>query len=470
MSELLGSLPMSLGILFGFGGADLVSAAGQIPVVMAAAGGVEKLSLAVVVLELALVYLTALFGGEVCRRLGFPSLLGELLGGVLIGISGLRLFVLPNPGVTAELSGIVNWVAWLHGETGSVQEVFLFQGEFFRNLANVGVLVLLFEIGLGANLNQMLGQRSKVIAVAVMGLLLSIVGGSLAMNAFLGIDLIPALFVGAALSVTSLGITFQLLQQQGDYTSSETQVIIGAAMLDDIIGIILLSLILSIYEEGGASSLDILLLVGLTTAVLVVAILAGRLFGSLLLFLKQTLTTPGRVIVPALMFAFVFVLIASGAGLVEIMGAFVAGLVLRGGVRRLITNSLKPVVDAFVPIFFVYIGAETSLWLLLPGGNDRGWLNLGLVVFLIVIAIVAKLASGYAVSSKEGVNPLAIGLGMIPRGEVGLVFAEVGRINGILDPALFSILVVVAIFSTLATTLGLWCFKPKHISLPIEGR
>ena len=437
---------------------------------MAAAAGVEKLSLAVVVLELALVYLTALLGGEFCRRIGLPSLLGELLGGIIIGISGLKLFVLPNPSVTVELSGLVNWVAWLHGETESVNEVFLFQGEFFRNLANVGVLVLLFEIGLGANLNQMLERRSKVIAVAMMGVLLSIVGGSLVLNAFLGIDLIRALFVGAALSVTSLGITMQLLQQQGDFTSSETQVIVGAAMLDDIIGIILLSLILSIYEEGVASSLDILLLVGLTTAVLVVAILAGQLFSSLLLTLKQTLTTPGRVIVPALMFAFVFVLIASSAGLVEILGAFVAGLVLQGGVRRLIAETLRPVVDAFVPIFFVYIGAETNLNFLIPGGSDRSWLNLGLVVFLIAIAIVAKLASGYAVSSKEGVNPLAIGLGMIPRGEVGLVFAEVGRINGILDPALFSVLVVVAITTTLATSLGLWWLKPEHISIPIQGR
>ena len=442
-------------------------AVGQMPVLLAATGGVEKLSLAVVVLELALVYLTALLGGECCRRLGLPSLLGELLGGILIGISGLKLFVLPNPGVTAELSALVNWVAWLHGNEESVQEVFLFQGEFFRNLANVGVLVLLFEIGLGANLNQMLGQRSKVIAVAMMGVLLSILGGSLALNAFLGIDLIVALFMGAALSVTSLGITLQLLQQQGDFTSSETQVIIGAAMLDDIIGIILLSLILSIYEEGGSSSLDILLLVGLTTVVLVVAVFAGRLFSSLLLTLNQTLTTPGRVIVPALMFAFLFVLVASGAGLVEILGAFVAGLVLRGGVRRLIAENLKPVVDAFVPIFFVYIGAETNLAVLLPWGSEGGWLNLGLVAFAIAIAIMAKLASGFAVSSKEGVNPLAIGLGMIPRGEVGLVFAEVGRISGILDPALFSVLVVVSIVSTLATTVGLWWFKPEHISIPL---
>ena len=328
MIDLLGSLPVSP-LLNGF--KTFAPSLWHLPIQMAAAAGVEKLSLAVVVLELALVYLTALLGGELCRRIGLPSLLGELLGGIIIGISCLKLFVLPNPGVTVELSGIVNWVAWIHGEKDSVLEVFLFQGEFFRNLANVGVLVLLFEIGLGANLNQMLERRSKVIAVAMTGVLLSIVGGSLVLNAFLGIDLVPALFMGAALSVTSLGITMQLLQQQGDFTSSETQVIVGAAMLDDIIGIILLSLILSIYEEGVTSSLDILLLVGLTTAVLVVAILAGRLFSSLLFTIKQTLTTPGRVIVPALMFAFVFVLVASSAGLVEILGAFVAGLVLQGG-------------------------------------------------------------------------------------------------------------------------------------------
>ncbi|WP_017324229.1 cation:proton antiporter [Synechococcus sp. PCC 7336] len=442
---------------------DLIST----PLLAASTGGTEKLSLAIVVLELALVYLTALLGGEFCRRLGFPSLLGELLGGLLIGISGLHLFV-PDPALPPDSSVLVNWVAGLHGGLDSLAEVFAFQGEFFRNLANVGVVVLLFEIGLGANLNQFLVQRSKVIAVAGTGVLLSIVGGSLVLNAFFGVEILPALFMGAALSVTSLGVTLQLLRQEAAYTPDETQVVIGAAMLDDVIGIILLSLILGVFKTGGSvMSLNILLVVVLTTAVIVVAILAGRLFSRLLMLLRQILTTPGRVIIPALMFAFVFVLIASGAGLVNILGAFLAGLVLKGGVRRLIAESLRPVVDAFVPIFFVYVGAETDLSQLLPGAGDRGWFSPILALFLIAISVVSKLASGYAVSIQEGMNPLAIGLGMIPRGEVMLVFAEVGRIAGILDPILFTVLVVVSLTSALAASLGLRWLKPAPIRIPV---
>ncbi|NJK72577.1 MAG: cation:proton antiporter, partial [Synechococcaceae cyanobacterium SM2_3_60] len=113
---------------------------------------------------MALVYLTALLGGEICRRLRIPSLLGELLGGILIGVSGLHWIVLPI--ATREQSVLVNWVAWLHGTTDSeiINQVFQFQGDFFQSLAAVGITVLLFEIGLGSTLNQLLLNRSQAIA------------------------------------------------------------------------------------------------------------------------------------------------------------------------------------------------------------------------------------------------------------------------------------------------------------------
>ncbi|MEO0800968.1 MAG: cation:proton antiporter [Cyanobacteria bacterium J06642_2] len=439
-------------------------------VTLASAVGEERLSLAVVILDLALVYLTALMGGELCRRLGLPSLVGELLGGIFIGVSGLRLIVLPRANLSAIDSVAVNWVARLHGfsDPHILDSVFRFQSDFFQTLASVGVIVLLFETGLGANLSQLIVNRSQVIAVAGVGVFLSIVGGSLTLNAFWDVGLIPALFVGVALSVTSLGITSQLLQRAGDFSTSESQAILGAAMLDDALGIVLLSLVLAFHRESVFSSANVLRLLVLTTAIVVISVLVGRAISPLLMRLQQVLTTRGRAIVPALMFAYLLVLIASVAQLATILGAFLAGLSLQGSIRRIIAEHLRPVVDAFVPIFFVYIGAETDLRVLWPWRTDEAWGNLGLVVFLTAIAIAAKVASGYALSTREGVNPLAVGLGMVPRGEVVLVFAELGRISGILDPVLFATLTCIAILTTFATSFGLHWFRPQHISVPMR--
>lgn len=438
---------------------------------LASAVGEERLSLAVVILDLALVYLTALMGGELCRRLGFPSLVGELLGGICIGVSGLRLIVLPRANLTAVDSVAVNWVAKLHGfsEPQVLDTVFNFQSDFFQTLASVGVIVLLFETGLGANLSQLIVNRSQVIAVAGVGVFLSIVGGSLTLNAFWDVGLIPALFVGVALSVTSLGITSQLLRRSGDFSTSESQAILGAAMLDDALGIVLLSLVLAFHESSIFSSANVLRSLLLTTLIVVISLLVGRGLSPLLMQLQRKLTTRGRAIVPALMFAYLLVLISSVAQLATILGAFLAGLSLQGSIRRIIAEHLRPVVDAFVPIFFVYIGAETDLRILLPWVTNAAWGNLALVLFLTAIAIAAKVASGYAVSSQEGINPLAVGLGMVPRGEVVLVFAEIGRISGILDPVLFAALACISILTTFASSFGMHWFRPEHISVPMRG-
>ncbi len=423
--------------------------------ILAATLSEERFALAVVIAQLALVYLTALLGGECCRRLRIPSLLGELLGGILIGVSGLRWIVLPV--ATQDSSVLVNWVGWLHGtsEPEVIRQVFQFQGDFFQSLAAVGITVLLFEIGLGSTLNQLLLNRSQAIAVAGVGVLLSMLGGTLGLNAFWQVPLVPALFMGAALSATSLGITVQLLRQQGRYADAETQVILGAALLDDVAGVILLSLILGFAREGEFSSLAILRLLTVITVAIAIAIIFGRSLGPALLSLQNQLTTRGRVIVPAVMLMFLFVVLATTAQLAGIFGAFMAGLVVQGSSKRHIAESLRPVVDAFVPIFFVYVGAGTNLRLL--GQSPQSGV---LVVFLVLVAIAAKLASGYAVSRHEGVNPLVVGLGMIPRGEVGLVFAELGRSTGILSPQLGLALVLVSIATTLVTSLG-FRFLPK---------
>ncbi|MEO0854494.1 MAG: cation:proton antiporter, partial [Cyanobacteria bacterium J06648_11] len=245
--------------------------------------------------------------------------------------------------------------------------------------------------------------------------------------------------------------------------------ILGAAMLDDALGIVLLSLVLTFNEKSVFSSASVLRSLLLTTAIVVISVAVGRTLSPLLMDLQRKLTTRGRAIVPALAFAYLLVLIASVAKLATILGAFLAGLSLQGSIRRIIAEHLRPIVDAFVPIFFVYIGAETDLRVLLPWMTNQALTNIGLVIFLTAIAIAAKIASGYAVSSREGINSLAVGLGMVPRGEVVLVFAELGRISGILDPVLFAALACISILTTLAASLGLHWIRPQHISVPVRG-
>jgi Kef-type K+ transport system membrane component KefB len=443
----------------------------MITLAVALGAGVEKLALSVMILDLALIYLTALLGGEVFRRLGLPSLSGALIGGLVVGISGLQLIVLPDLGFTAADAVTVNWVAHLHSvqDPAVLNQVFSFQGEFLRNLADVGAVVLLFEVGLGANLNQVLANRSQIIAVAGLGVLLSLIGCSLTLNAFWQLPLQTSLFMGAALTVTSLGITVQLLLQSGSFSAIETQVIIGAAMLDDVIGVLLLALVLGLYQEGNISSLTILRLLAGTTLALLVAIALGRWLSPLLMRMQQSLVTRGSVIVPALIFTFLFALVASVAQLPTIFGAFMAGLVLQGSIRRLIIENLRPVVDAFIPIFFVYIGAATDLRLLLPWISPEAGTNLALAGFLCLVASGVKLVSGYALSPGEGINPLRVGLGMIPRGEIGLVFAELGRVSRILSPALFTTLVLISILTTLVAGVGLRFAKPLRSPVASSG-
>jgi len=434
----------------------------------ASAAELEGLSLSTVILDLAAIYLTALLGGELARRLGFPALLGTLLGGLTIGISGLQLVTLPQLGSDATESVVLRWSAWLHqtSDPALLEQVFRFQGAFLQELANVGVLVLLFEVGLGANLNRVLAQRSQVIAVAGTGVFLSLLGCSLTLNAFWNVPLLTALFVGAALTVTSLGVTRQLLQQNGYLRSTENQIIVGAAVLDDVTGILLLSLVLGIQQEGTLTSLTILRLIVGTMLGLAIATFLGRWVSPLLVQLEQALTTRGRVITPALMFTLLLVLLASVAQLSPILGAFTAGLVLQGKIRRLIREVLSPVVDACVPIFFVYIGTITDLSLLLPWQNAQAWPRLSLLAFLILAAFAVKFASGYALSRHEGINPALVGWGMVPRGEVGLVFAELGLRNDLLDPVLFASLVVLSVVLILATSWGLRWVKPLSAKLP----
>ena len=362
-----------------------------------------------------LAFASALLGakvlGELCERLGQPPVLGELLAGVLLGPSLLGLVPLS--------AGILL-------------------------IAEIGVLLLLFEVGLETDLGELVRVGGPAMTVAVVGMVLPFFGGYV-LTRMAGFTTLTAIFVGAALTATSIGITSRVLSEIGMLATREGQIILGAAVADDILGLVVLSVVSHIATTGSVAVGDALKAAGLSFGFLLLAIVVGMPLGRVLVRFVGKAQVRGILVAVAVAFALLAALGAEKAGSAAIVGAFAAGLVLaRTNRGRDIETSIRPVVDVFAPVFFVSIGAQVDVRYLNPAvPANRAALLLALA--LIVVGVLGKFAAGYA--AWGGVRRSFIGAGMIPRGEVGLIFAQIGRQNGALPEPAF-IAVVLAVFAT----------------------
>ena len=405
-----------------------------------------------VLLSLIIVFIAAKVGGEICARLNLPSVLGELVGGVVVGVSALNLIVFPEGGLeggemtTSALMNIIQMTAHLDPE--SIRAVFSSESEALNVLAELGVIILLFEIGLESDLKELIRVGPQAAVVAIIGVVVPFVAGTGGLVLFFGIDTIPAVFAGAALTATSIGITAKVLAEMQQLTSSEGQIIIGAAVLDDVLGIIVLAVVASLAKTGDIEITNIIYLVLGAAVFLIGSIFIGRLISPLFVALVDKLQTRGQLIITSLVFAFVLSYIAAAIQLETILGAFAAGLILaETSKRRELEEQITPIADMLVPVFFVTVGARTDISVLNPlePANREGLI---IASFLVVIAIIGKTITGYAVFGQPGINRLAIGFGMIPRGEVGLVFAGVGAASGVLSESLDAAIIVMVIVTT----------------------
>jgi Na+:H+ antiporter len=362
-----------------------------------------------------LAFASALLGakilGELCERLGQPPVLGELLAGVLLGPSLIGLVPLS--------SGILL-------------------------IAEIGVLLLLFEVGLETDLGELLRVGGPALSVAVVGMALPFAGGY-ALARMAGFTTLTAIFVGAALTATSIGITSRVLSDLGALNSREGQIILGAAVADDVLGLVVLAVASQIAATGSVGAWDAARAALLSFAFLLVAIVAGMPLGRLLVRVVGRASIRGVLVTASIAFALLAAAGAQAAGSAAIVGAFAAGLVLaRTNRGNDVKDSVRPIVDVFAPIFFVSIGAQVDVGHLnpaIPANRPALVLALGLVL----VGVLGKLAAGYA--AWGGVRRSFIGAGMIPRGEVGLIFAQIGRQNGALPEPAF-IAVVLAVFAT----------------------
>lgn len=427
--------------------------------------------LAGVLLSLVFIYLASKLGGELSRLVDLPPVLGELVAGVVVGVSALHLLVFPETGAVAGDSVVITILQKVAGlSPENISEVFASSSEVISVLAELGVIILLFEIGLESDLRELQKVGATAAIVAVVGVVAPFVAGTVGLILIFGMPTIPAVFAGAALTATSIGITSKVLSELGQLKSTEGQIIVGAAVIDDVLGIIVLAVVASLAKTGEVDVTNLIYLIISATTFLLGSIFLGKFFNKSFVAIAEKLQTRGNLVIPALVFAFAMAFLANAIHLEAILGAFAAGLVLdETDKRKELDQQIIPIADILVPIFFVSVGARVDLSVLNPTSADN---RQGLVIaaFLIVVAIIGKVITGWAVFGKEKVNRLAIGFGMIPRGEVGLVFAGIGAASGVLDKPLQAAIIIMVILTTfIAPPLLRYAFQGQETAESTES-
>jgi Kef-type K+ transport system membrane component KefB len=382
-------------------------------------------------LALAAILVAAKLLGEIAERLGQPAVLGELVAGVLLG--GSVLGIVPADGAA---------------------------GDMIHVLAELGVLLLLFEIGLETDLREMFRVGPASLAVATVGVIVPF-GLGYAYWAYLPHPAsgeanltTAAIFVGATLTATSVGITARVLSDLGRMGTQEARIIIGAAVIDDVLGLVILSVVSGVAGGVGVSMLGIARVLAVAVGFLVVAVLVGRFLLPRLFDLVVRMRVRFVLLVFAMAFALGLSAVASLAGSALIIGAFAAGIILSGTNQfDTIEHEVRPVASIFAPIFFVSVGSSVNLQLLNPGSaSSRG--TLAIAGALVVIAVVGKIAAGWAAPWAK-FRRIVVGVGMIPRGEVGLIFADIGRRSGVLSQEVFGAVLLMIMVTTFVAPPGL---------------
>ena len=376
-------------------------------------------------LHLLIILLTARLFAELATRLRSPPVIGELVAGIVLGPS---LF-------------------------GLIQPI-----EAIRLMAGIGIILLLFQVGLETDIRKLVNTGFKSITVALSGFILPLVLGFLAAFYIFNLSLMESLFIGGTLTATSIGITVRVLNNLSLQHHGVGQIVLGAAVLDDILGVILLALLYEFSIGGGMNLVNASKVFIFIAMFFLMAPIAAKLICFVIKRFAVNSQIPGLIPTSIVSLVLFFAWMAHSIGAPELLGGFAAGLALSRrfflplgialrqdeAFARVIEQQMLPIVQLFTPIFFVVVGLSLNL-------REIDWSSPFIWMFSLVmmlVAVVAKLL-GTLLIQESLIQRLLIGFSMVPRGEVGLIFAELGRTSNIINNEIYAGLIIVIALTTL---------------------
>ncbi len=376
-------------------------------------------------LSLLIILIGARLFAEIAVRLKAPPVIGELTAGIVLGPSLL---------------------GWLE------------PNEVLKLLAEIGIIMLLFEVGLETDTKRLIHAGKKSMIIALSGFLMPFALGFGLSYYIFGHSLLLALFIGGTLTATSIGITIRVLSDLRRRNEREGQIVLGAAVIDDVLGVILLALLYEFSVSGDVSLINAGKVFLFVTVFFLLAPILAKLMASVIKHFDQASEIPGLIPTSIVSLVLLFAWLAEIIGAPELLGGFAAGLALS---RRFffpfalklradthfaerVEQQMKPIIHLFTPVFFVMIGVSLNF-------HEIDWSSPFIWVFslsMLAVAIVGKLV-GSLLIKESGLMRLIIGLAMVPRGEVGLIFAELGRVAGIFSTEVYAAMVIVIALTTL---------------------
>lgn len=390
-------------------------------------------------LQLVVILVAARFLGEFVARFKVPSVIGELLAGIIFGPS---LFNLIEP------------------------------TQIIKLLAEIGIILLLFEVGIETDFGKLTRTGSKPFLVAIVGVIAPFAMGFLVSYYFFDLSMLVSLFIGSTLTATSIGITMRVLTELKKQSSDESQIVLGAAVIDDIIGIVVLSVLYEFSHGAGVSLFSAGRILLFILLFLIFSPIAAKLISGIIKHYAGKSAIPGLIPSTTVALILFFAWLAHLVGAPELLGGFAAGIALSrqftlplGSFFHIgeefshkVEHEMKPIIHLFAPIFFFTIGLSLN-FREINFGSSFIWL---LTLSTLAAAILGKLLSGFALFREKRWIKWAVGIAMIPRGEVGLIFAEMGKNASVFDKDIYAAMILVIAITTLFTPFVMRAFYSQQ--------